>query len=157
MVYTFARIGAVLQMNVPDYFTQGRRGWIRLHEKGGKEHEAPCHHKLETYMDEYIAAWGLAGDDGPLWRTSGRATGISRRMVQKDAYTMIARRARQAGIKTKIGNHSMRATGMTDYLKSGGTLEKAQAMANHSSPRTTKLYDRRSDEASLDEYEKVGI
>lgn len=50
----------------------------------------------------------------------------------------------------------MRATGMTDYLKSGGTLEKAQAMANHSSPRTTKLYDRRSDEASLDEYEKVG-
>jgi hypothetical protein len=61
------------------------------------------------------------------------------------------------GIETKIGNHSLRATGVTDYLKSGGTLEKAQAMANHSSPRTTKLYDRRSDEASLDEYEKVGI
>ena len=41
MIYTFARIGAVLQMNVGDYFTQGRRGWVRLHEKGGKEHEAP--------------------------------------------------------------------------------------------------------------------
>ena len=49
MIYTFARVGAVLQMNVGDYFTQGRRGWVRLHEKGGKEHEAPCHHKLETY------------------------------------------------------------------------------------------------------------
>lgn len=158
MVYTFARIGAVLQMNVRDYFTQGRRGWVRLHEKGGKEHEAPCHHKLEAYLDEYLAASGFAEDaDGPLWRTTGRATGIPRRMVQKDAYVMIERRARQAGIKTKIGNHSLRATGVTDYLKSGGTLEKAQAMANHSSPRTTKLYDRRNDEASLDEYERVGI
>jgi site-specific recombinase XerD len=158
MVYTFARIGAVLKMNVRDYFTQGRRGWVRLHEKGGKEHEAPCHHKLETYMDEYIAAAGIGHDqDGPLFSTTGRSTGIPRRMVQKDAYKVIERRARQAGIKTKIGNHSMRATGMTDYLKSGGTLETAQAMANHSSPCTTKLYDRRNDEASLDEYEKVGI
>lgn len=70
---------------------------------------------------------------------------------------MIVRRACTAGIKTEIGNHSLRATGITDYLKSGGTLEHAQAMANHSSPRTTKLYDRRNDETSLDEYEWVGI
>lgn len=158
MVYTFARIGAVLQMNVRDYFTQGRRGWVRLHEKGGKEHEAACNHKLELYMDEYLGASGFAGDlDGPLFRTTGRATGTPHRMVQKDAYKMIERRARQAGIKTKIGNHSMRATGMTDYLAHGGTLEKAQAMANHSSPRTTKLYDRTSDTVSREEYEKVGI
>ncbi len=158
MVYTFARIGAVLQMNVGDYFTQGRRGWVRLHEKGGKEHEAPCHHKLEIYMDEYIAAAGIADNpDGPLWRTTGRKTGAAHRMTQKDAHRMLGRRARQAGIKTKIGNHSLRATGITDYLKNGGTVEKAQAMSNHADPRTTKLYDRREDVASLDEYEKVGI
>ena len=60
MIYTFARVGAVLQMNVGDYFSQGRRGWVRLHEKGGKEHEAPCIPKLETYLDEYIAAAGIA-------------------------------------------------------------------------------------------------
>ena len=60
MIYTFARVGAVLQMNVGDYFTQGRRGWVRLHEKGGKEHEAPCHHKLEAHLDEYISAAGIA-------------------------------------------------------------------------------------------------
>ncbi len=66
-------------------------------------------------------------------------------MTQQDGYRMIGRRARQAGIKTRIGNHSMRATGITDYLKSDGTLERAQTMAAHSSPRTTKLYDRRSD------------
>lgn len=158
MIYTFARVGAVLQMKVGDYFTQGRRGWVRLHEKGGKEHEAPCHHKLESFLDEYITAAAIAADpDGPLFRTTGRLTGAAHRMTQADAYRMIERRARAAGIKTKIGNHSLRATGITDYLKSGGTLEHAQAMANHSSPRTTKLYDRRGDEISLDEYERVGI
>jgi integrase len=70
---------------------------------------------------------------------------------------MIRRRARTAGSEIRIGNHSLRATGITDYLKNQGTLENAQVMANHSSPRTTKLYDRRSDETSLDKYEKVGI
>jgi len=48
MVYTFARVNAVLQMKVKDYFVQGPRGGVRLHEKGGKEHEVPCHHNLET-------------------------------------------------------------------------------------------------------------
>jgi len=92
-----------------------------------------------------------------LFRTTGRSTGVPHRMTQQDGYRMIQRRARQAGIETRIGNHSMRATGITDYLKSDGTLEHAQNMAAHSSPRTTKLYDRRNDEAALDEYEKVRI
>jgi integrase/recombinase XerD len=158
MLYTFARVGAVLQMNVGDYFTQGRRGRVRLHEKGGVEHEAQCHHNLETYLDEYIAAAGIAGDrDGPLFRTTGRLTGTQHRLTQPDAFRMIRRRARAAGIKTEIGNHSMRATGITAYLKNGGTREHAQAMAGHSSARTTQLYDRRDEEVSLDEYEKVGI
>jgi integrase/recombinase XerD len=158
MIYTFARVGAVLQMNVGDYFTQGRRGWIRLHEKGGKEHEAPCVSKLEAYLDAYIAAAGIAEDkDGPLFRTTGRFTGTPHRMTQQDAHRMISRRASQAGIETLIGNHSLRATGITDYLKSEGTLEHAQVMSAHSSPRTTKLYDRRNDETALEEYEKVRI
>ena len=65
MIYTFARIDALLQMNVNNYFSQGRRGWVRLHEKGGKENGAPCEPKLETFLDEYIAAV----TDGPLFRT----------------------------------------------------------------------------------------
>lgn len=104
MVYTFARVNAVLQMKVRDYFVQGRRGWVRLHEKSGKEHEVPCHHILEQYLDEYIAAAGIAA-----------------------------------------------------YLKNKGTLEAAQHIANHESPRTTKLYDRRQDEISLDEVERILI
>ena len=156
MIYTFARIGAVLQMNVGDYFSQGRRGWVRLHEKGGKEHEAPCVPKLEAFLDEYIAAAGLAANiDGPLFRTTGRSTGTPHRLTQQDAYRMIQRYAGRAGIKTRIGNHSMRATGITDYLKSDGSLSEARKMANHADTRTTQLYDRRGDVASLDEYGKV--
>ena len=67
------------------------------------------------------------------------------------------RRAAAAGIATKIGNHTFRATGITAYLKNGGKLEKAAAMANHASTRTTQLYDRRRDELSLDEVERIGI
>lgn len=158
MVYTFARIHAVLQMKVRDYFVQGRRGWVRLHEKGGKEHEVPCHHNLERYLDEYIAAAGIAKDpDAPLFQTAlgktGRLTG--RAMWQQDAYRMVQRRTRSTGIKTRIGNHTFRATGITAYLKNKGTLEVAQHIANHESPRTTKLYDRRQDEISLDEVERI--
>jgi integrase/recombinase XerC len=70
---------------------------------------------------------------------------------------MIRRRAASAGIETRVGNHSFRATGITAYLKNGGTLEKAAAMANHASTRTTQLYDRRRDELTLDEIERVVI
>jgi site-specific recombinase XerD len=158
MIYSFARVNAVIGMKVKDYFTQGRRGWVRLHEKGGKEHEVPCHHSLEKLLDEYIAAAGIAGDaEGPLFRTTGRKSGQAQAMWQQDVYRMIQRRAAAAGIKTKIGNHTFRATGITAYLKNKGTLEHAQTLANHASPRTTKLYDRRSDEISLDEVEKISI
>ena len=79
-------------------------------------------------------------------------------MTQQDAYRMIGRHAQGAGIKTRVGNHSMRATGITDYLKSeGSSLSEARKMANHADTRTTQLYDRRADAASLDEYAKVGI
>lgn len=158
MVYTFARVNAVISMKVKDYFTQGRRGWVRLHEKGGKEHEVPCNHTLEKLLDEYLAAAGIAGDaEGPLFRTTGRKTGQAHAMWQQDAYRLIQRRAAAAGIATQIGNHTFRATGITAYLKNKGTLEHAQTLANHASPRTTKLYDRRCDEVSLDEVEKIAI
>jgi site-specific recombinase XerD len=61
-------------------------------------------------------------------------------MWQQDAYRMIQRRAKAAGIRTRIGNHSFRATGITAYLKNGGRLEIVQQMANHESSRTTGLY-----------------
>jgi site-specific recombinase XerC len=160
MVYSFARIGAALGMTVEDVFTQNRRLWVRLREKGGKRHAMPCHHNLEEYLTAYLDGGGLRGDPkGPLFRTIGRGTRQLTRTVlpQANAYAMIGRRAAAAGIATKLGNHSFRATGITAYLKNGGTLEKAAAMANHASTRTTQLYDRRRDELSLDEVERIVI
>jgi hypothetical protein len=69
---------------------------------------------------------------------------------------MIQRRAATAGIKTKIDNHLPRYR-ITAYLKNKRTLEAAQHSANHQSPRTTNLYDRRSDEIPLDQVEKISI
>src|SRR5277367_1395973 len=75
MVYSFARIGAALSMKVEDVYSERRRLWVRLREKGGKRHEMPCHHNLETYLTAYIEGAGLAGDPkGPLFRTIGRKT-----------------------------------------------------------------------------------
>ena len=160
MVYTFARVGAALKMRVEDVYVQGRRTWVRLHEKGGKRHEMPCHHNLDAYLHAYIESAGLAGDaKGYLFRTArGRTRQLSGEpMSQPDAFRMIIRRARAAGIWTRIGNHSFRATGITEYLKNGGKLEIAQQMAAHESSRTTGLYDRRDDQVSLDEVERIVI
>jgi len=160
MVYTFARVGAAIKMRLKDVYLQGRRTWVRLHEKGGKRHEVPCHHNLEEYLQTYIDAAQMGGDGkGYLFRTAiGRTRRLSERpMSQADVYRMIGRRAKEAEVHTKIGCHSFRATGITEYLRNGGKLEVAQQMANHESARTTGLYDRRNDQVSLDEVERIVI
>ena len=160
LTYTFSRVGAAVTMRVEDVYTEARRTWVRLHEKGGKRHQMPCHHKLETFLEEYIDAAGIKDDlKGWLFRTtegnSGYLTG--RPMNRTDVYRMIGRRADDAGIETKIGCHTFRATGITEYLRNGGKLEIAQQMANHESARTTGLYDRRDDQLTLDEVERILI
>ena len=161
LIYSFARIGAALAMRVEDYYPQGKRWWLRLHEKGGKQHEMPAHHNLEAYLDAYIQAAGLASDPKrPLFRTLSRGKGrplSETALARENAYAMIKRRAKAAGITTPIGCHTFRATGITAYLEGGGTLENAQAMAAHASTQTTQLYDRRRDRVTLDEVQRIGI
>jgi integrase len=157
---SFARISAVVAMEVEDYFSNGKRWWLRLHEKGGKRHEMPAHHKLEQFLDDYLDAAGIrGGGKTPLFRSALGRTGMltDRPMHRVDAYQMVRRRTAEAGLKGKLGCHVFRATGITAYLEAGGTLENAQAMAAHESPRTTKLYDRTGDEITLDEVERINI
>jgi site-specific recombinase XerD len=160
MVYSFARVSAVVNMKVRDYYPQGKRYWLRLHEKGGKFHEVPAHHTAEQYLDEYIEAAGNSEQKNkPLFRTTrGRSRGLTPRAMSRfDAFKMIGRRAADAGISSEIACHTFRATGITEYLRNGGTIEHAQAIAAHESPRTTKLYDRTSDASSLDEIQRIVI
>jgi integrase/recombinase XerD len=160
MVYSFARVSAVVNMRVRDYYPNGKRYWLRLHEKGGKFHEVPVHHVAENYLDEYLEAAGISEEKNkPLFRsTRGRSRELTARAVSRfDAYKMIQRRAEDAGISSEIACHTFRATGITEYLRNGGTIEHAQQIAAHESPRTTKLYDRTSDAISLDEIERIVI
>jgi integrase/recombinase XerD len=160
MVYSFARVGAVVKMGVDDYWQNGKRWWFRLHEKGGRHHEVPAHHTAEAYLDAYLAAAGIAGElKSPLFRTIPAWSGTvsANPMSRRDVLAMIKRRASIAGLPHRTSCHTFRATGITAYLSNGGTLEKAQNIAAHASPRTTMLYDRRSDDISLDEIERIVI
>jgi integrase/recombinase XerD len=160
MVFAFARVSAVVGLKVEDYFPLKKRWWLRLHEKGGKVNEMGCHHKLEEYLDAYIAAAAIANDTkDPLFRSAiGRTGRLSDRpMSRVDAWYMVQRRSKDAGLETAIGNHSFRAIGITDYMENGGDITIAQRMAGHANIKTTQVYDRRDDEVSFSEIERVGI
>lgn len=158
MAYTFARVESATNLRIRDYIQQGRRSFIRLREKGGKEKEIPCHHKLEEYLDAYIAAAALNGSkDDPLFRTAAGRTGkLTQNVMSRfDTWKMVRRRLKDAGIAGEFTNHSFRATGITTFLENGGSLESAQYIAGHADSRTTKLYDRRHQRASLEDLERV--
>ena len=161
LTYGFARVTAALTMKVEDLRPRGA-GWVlRLHEKGGKHHVMPCHHAAAEALHAYIAATGIAEDKkGWLFRTAKGHRGTTpsvNPLHQDEAWDMVRRRALAAGIMAPIGNHSFRATGITAYLANGGTLEHAQAMAAHESPRTTKLYDRNKEKLTQDEVERIRL
>ena len=117
MVYSFARVSAVVNMRVEDYYQQGKRWWLRLQEKGGKHHAVPVHHKAEAYLDAYLDAAGIAAErDAPLWRSMPRAGGMgARRMSRVDLFRMIKRRVKAVGLG-EANCHTFRATGITAYL-----------------------------------------
>ena len=159
MVYSFARVSAAVSMRVEDYFQAGKRWKFRFMEKGGKYNEVFAHHNAEAYLDAYIDAAGIWEEKkAPLFRTFDRKLQLSDRQLHRtDALRMAKRRAVAAGLPASTCNHTFRATGITTYLKNGGRVEVAQQIAGHESARTTGLYDRRDDEVSLDEVERIVI
>jgi site-specific recombinase XerD len=161
LTYSFARINAALEMKIEDLRPRGAGWTIRLHEKGGKQHAMPCHHALAEALRAYIDTAGIV-DDRKSWlfRTARGHDGSllsDKQMSQPDAWRMIRRRAKAAGIAEEIGCHTFRTTGITAYLANGGALEHAQEMAAHESPRTTKLYDRTKERLTQDEVERIRL
>ncbi len=159
MLYSFARVSAVLGMRRQDYFGQGSRGWLRLHEKGGKRHDVPVHHRAAAALDAYVEAAELKEPKAALFQSmdpAGRR--LTRRPLERRVVlAMIKRRAAAAGLPPSTCCHTFRATGITAYLSNGGTLEHAQRIAGHASPKTTKLYDRTADTVTVDEIERIVI
>ena len=159
MLYTFARIGAAVSVDTDDIFVNGRRYFVRLREKGGRQHEMPLHHTAEETVLAYMDAADLHNQRRmPLFRTVDRKRNLTEtRMLRQDALSMVKRRARDAGLGAAICCHTMRASGITAYMMNGGTLERAQQMAAHASSRTTSLYNRANDSVTLDEVERILI
>ena len=160
MIYSYARISAAVGLNVKDVYSKQHRLWIHLWEKGSLELEVPCHHNLELYLREYIEAAGIADQPNtPLFRSISKSGLLKEeRFLRQNAWNMVKYRAKKAGIETLgICNHTFRGTGITAYLDNGGDLDHARHQAGHADSRTTKLYDRRNEEVSLDEVERIGI
>ncbi|MBL4790901.1 MAG: tyrosine-type recombinase/integrase [Kordiimonadaceae bacterium] len=160
MIYTFARVSAAVQMNVSHVYEKDHRLWVDLQEKGGKHLSIPCHHILEQHLRAYIDVLG-EGDPNtsPLFCAMDKSRQLtSNRLDRTQSWHMVRRRARQAKISADICNHTFRGTGISSYLRNkGGRLEIAQHLAGHSDPKTTQLYDRRDEDISLDEVERIDI
>jgi site-specific recombinase XerD len=155
MGYTFARVSAVAGLERKDYSLAGKRPRLRLKEKGGKEKIVWLHHQAEEYLDAYLEAAGPLDTDDALFQSvskSHRLTGKA--MNRRDMLRVVKVRCLAVGLPEEICNHTFRGTGITVFLQNGGALEAAQGMAGHSDPRTTKLYDRRKDLATLSEIER---
>lgn len=160
MVYSFARVGALVKLRVKDYYRQGARAWFVLDEKGGKQNRVPAHHLAAEYVEQYIAAAGIELQrDMPLFRSMGRGRGgkevTERGLRREEIFAMVRRRTAAVGLPPEIGCHSFRGTGITSYLKNGGTLETAARLAGHASTKTTQLYDRRLAEVAQAEVERI--
>ena len=158
MLYSFARVSAVLGMRWGDYFQQGSRGWLRLHEKGGKRHDVPAHHRAAQALAEHLAVADLEPKAALFQSVDPTGRRLTGRVLQRRVVlAMIKRRAAGAGLPPSTCCHTFRATGITAYLSNGGTLEHAQQIAGHASPKTTKLYDRTADTVTVDEIERIVI
>lgn len=173
MLFTFARISAALGLRLDDIEQRRGRLWLHYREKGGKIQVMPCNHRLEEILRDYLelrgtgspavtrspAGEGRPDSQGPLFPAVDRVTGFyaDRPLTRRDALAGVKRRAKAAGIDPRrICNHSFRGTGITAYLQAPGTRrEIAQMMAGHSDPRSTQLYDRRDEEISLAEVERI--
>ncbi len=158
MTYTFARVGAVVGLRVRDYATMGRRTWFVLHEKGGRHHQVPAHRKAAEAVEAYLALAGIGADrEGVMFRSVRGGVLTDRPLRRQSVWDLVKRRALAAGLSPDVCCHSFRASGITNYLAHGGTLERAAAIAGHASTRTTQLYNRLDDEITLDEIERIRI
>lgn len=162
MAFSCARVGAVVKMKLGDVHERAGRLHVSLSEKRDAEHYVPCHPELEGYLREFMDRARIPADDceaNPaqwLFRRWDKKRKVlnGRPLTRLDCYGMVKRRASAIGL-TGITNHSFRATGITTFLHSGGSLDDARRLANHASVNTTKLYDHRTQAVSSEDVARI--
>jgi integrase/recombinase XerD len=160
LLYSWCRVSALINLSVGDYYERGGTRWLRFEEKRGKEHEVPVHSKAKEAVDLWLERSDLASKpSAPLFPSFGkdRETIELKRLDRRSVLKLVEKRAKASGIQKRVCCHSFRATGVTEYMNSGGTIEIAQRIAGHTSPSTTRIYDRSGDQLTLEEIERVQI
>ena len=156
MAYSLARVSAAISLKQEDFIDLGRTQLLRLHEKGGVQRDIPAHPRLVEYLDAWILVAGLRPSSLLFPSFDARGTVQTKNgMSRGDVLRMVKRRLKRCGIPPVFSNHSFRATGITEFLANGGSLETAQQLANHADSRTTKLYDRRATRLELEEIVRI--
>ena len=160
LFYSWGRVSALISLTVTDYYERGGTRWLRFQEKRGKKHEVPVHSKAKEAVDLWLDRSCLASNpSAPLFPSfaKNRETIESRRLDRRSVLKLVEKRARTSGILKQVCCHSFRATGVTEYMNSGGTIEIAQRIAGHTTSSTTRIYDRSGDQLTLQEIERVQI
>jgi integrase/recombinase XerD len=162
LAYTGARVGAVAKLRLSDYRNLGEHRVLHFKEKGGKDREIPVRHDLAAWLNAYIEAAGITEDSkskAPLFR----AADGKRKALTFSSYgphlmrQMMKRRLEDAGLPDLFSPHSFRVTVVTDLLNQNVPLEDVQYLAGHSSPTTTRVYDRRRRKVTRNIVERISI
>lgn len=156
MAYSLARVSAAINLRSEDFIDLGRTQILRLREKGGVQRDIPAHPRLVEYLDAWLAVAALRPSSFlfPAFDHKGTVQ-TDRPLSRGDVLRMVKRRLERIGLPSVFSNHSFRATGITEFLANGGSLETAQQLANHADSRTTKLYDRRATRLELEEIVRI--
>jgi len=159
LVYTAARVGAVVRLRMRDLHRDEATWSIRFHEKGGKQREIPVREDLRHLLSDYLALAATWPADAPLFRSAvGKTKSLSdRSLTPGDACRMLKRRLRRAGLPSRLSPHSFRVAVITDLLQHGASLDDVQNLAGHADPRTTRLYDRRQRQVTRNLVERISI
>jgi integrase/recombinase XerD len=167
LAYSWARVSALVGLKVQDYYTRKGGRWLRLEEKRGKIHEVPVHSKAGEAIDQWLEASGIASNpEAPLFpafakdkKTFARdkKTHQLRHLDRTRVWQLVQTRARACGIKKRVCPHSFRATGITEYMNNGGTIDIAQRIAGHSQLSTTQIYDHSKDRVTIAEIERISF
>ena len=160
LAYSWSRVSAAVGLKVEDYYERNGERWLRLHEKRGKIHEVPVHSKAREAIDQWLLASELGcNPSAPLFPAFGKnkKTPELRHMDRTSVWKLVQARARASGLEKRVCCHSFRATGITEYMSAGGSLDIAQRIAGHSQLSTTKIYDRSRDRLTMDEIEKISF
>jgi integrase/recombinase XerD len=160
LLYSWCRVSALTSLRVADYYERSGTRWLRFQEKRGREHELPVHSKAREAIDLWLEACGLCSNaEAPLFPSfaKDRDRLSSRHLNRRSVLKLVERQADASGLLKKVCCHSFRATGITEYMNRGGTIDVARRIAGHQSSTTTKIYDRSRDRLTLEEIERVSI